>query len=54
VLARFYPGGRAEYLREFQASLDKAIQAGFILPADRQEILELARLGYPQTAPASP
>jgi Alpha/beta hydrolase domain len=46
TLERLYPGGKSEYLKKFQASLDSAIKAGFILPADRQEILELAALGY--------
>ena len=51
ALARFYPGGKAEYLRQFQAALDESIQSGFILAADRNEILALARLSYPQNAP---
>ncbi len=46
TLARLYPGGKSEYLKKFEASLDSAIKAGFILPADRQEILELAALAY--------
>jgi len=47
TLRRLYPGGRAEYLDRFTAALDKAIQSGFILPADRAEILELAAATYP-------
>jgi hypothetical protein len=46
TLDRLYPGGRSEYLGKFAAALDKAISRGAILPADREEILELARLGY--------
>jgi hypothetical protein len=46
TLDRLYPGGKSEYLKKFEASLDAAIKAGFILPADRKEILELAALGY--------
>jgi hypothetical protein len=46
TLDRFYPGGKKEYLKKFEASLDLAIKSGFILPADRKEILELAALGY--------
>ncbi len=46
MLARLYPGGKSEYLKKFEASLDSAIKAGFILPADRKEILELAALAY--------
>ena len=42
TLDRLYPGGKREYLNKFEASLASAIKAGFILPADRQEILALA------------
>jgi Alpha/beta hydrolase domain len=41
TVRRIYPGGQADYLRRFTARLDAAIQAGFILPADRDEILSL-------------
>ncbi|HEX4002473.1 MAG TPA: alpha/beta hydrolase domain-containing protein [Candidatus Acidoferrales bacterium] len=47
TLDRIYPGGKSEYLRKFEAALDSAIRAGFILAADRQEILELAAMTYP-------
>jgi len=47
TLRRLYPGGRDEYLDRFTAALDKAIQSGFILPADRAEIIELATATYP-------
>ena len=47
TLRRLYPGGRAEYLDRFTTSLDAAIQSGFILPADRTEILDLAAATYP-------
>lgn len=47
TLRRLYPGGAAEYLDRFTAALDRAIDAGFILPADRTEILELAAAMYP-------
>ena len=46
TLDRLYPGGKSEYLKKFEASLTSAIQAGFILPADRQENLDLAALLY--------
>ena len=46
TLDRLYPGGKSEYLRKFEASLDSSIKAGFILPADRKEILDLAAIGY--------
>ncbi len=46
TLDRLYPGGRREYLKKFEASLSSAIEAGFILDADRQEILDLAAIAY--------
>ena len=46
TLDRLYPGGKKEYLKKFEASLDSAIKAGFILSADRKEILDLAAHGY--------
>lgn len=42
AVARLYPGGVDEYLDRFTAALDAAIRAGFLLPADRDEILALA------------
>ncbi len=47
TLHRLYPGGAAQYLDSFTAALDRSIAAGFILPADRAEILELAAATYP-------
>jgi len=47
TLARLYPGGSADYLTQFTASLDAVIAAGFLLAADRQEILDLAAATYP-------
>ncbi|CQD03992.1 hypothetical protein BN1232_00564 [Mycobacterium lentiflavum] len=44
---RLYPGGLTEYLDSFTTALDSAIKSGFILPADRAEILELASATYP-------
>ncbi|BAX90536.1 alpha/beta hydrolase domain-containing protein [Mycobacterium shigaense] len=46
TLSRLYPGGVAEYLDRFTTALDAAIQSGFILPADRAEILDLAAATY--------
>jgi hypothetical protein len=46
-LDSLYPGGKSEYLRKFEASLDATIKAGFILPADKAEIMEIAALNYP-------
>ena len=47
TLARLYPGGSAEYLARFTASLDAVIAAGFLLADDRREILDLAAATYP-------
>lgn len=48
TLSRLYPGGAADYLERFTTSLDTAIRSGFLLPADRLEILELAAATYPR------
>ena len=45
-LARLYPGGREDYLRRFTRALDRAIRAGHLLAADREEILAIAALNY--------
>ena len=47
TVRRLYPGGEADYLKLFTASLDAAIQSGFLLAADREEILELAGATFP-------
>jgi hypothetical protein len=47
TLRRLYPGGSAEYLARFTQALDEAITSGFIVAADRQEILELAAATFP-------
>ncbi len=47
ALARLYPGGRGDYLAKFKVALALAIDAGFILPADRDEIQALAAASYP-------
>jgi hypothetical protein len=46
TLDRLYPGGKSAYLKKFEASLDSTIEAGFLLPADRQEILDLGAISY--------
>lgn len=46
TLDRLYPGGKKDYLKKFGASLKSAIQAGFILPADKRAILDLAAIAY--------
>ncbi|WP_172826568.1 alpha/beta hydrolase domain-containing protein [Mycobacterium sp. 1423905.2] len=47
TLRRRYPGGADQYLAEFTAALDTAIGSGFVLAADRDEILALAAATYP-------
>jgi hypothetical protein len=47
TLRRLYPGGANQYLEGFTVALDRAIHSGFILPADRGEILQLAAATYP-------
>jgi hypothetical protein len=47
TLDQLYPGGVADYLDRFTASLDLAIGSGFVLAADRQEILDLAAATWP-------
>ena len=47
TLRGLYPGGIKEYLDRFTAALDATIGSGFILPADRAEILQLAAATYP-------
>jgi Alpha/beta hydrolase domain len=42
ALSALYPRGSAEYLERFTDALDRTIDSGFIVPADRSEILELA------------
>jgi hypothetical protein len=42
ALRALYPRGSAGYLERFTEALDRAIDSGFIRPADRAEILELA------------
>lgn len=48
TLRRLYPGGATDYLDRFTTVLDTAIQSGFILPADRVEILQIASATYPR------
>jgi Alpha/beta hydrolase domain len=50
ILARLYPGGRADYLERFEAALEHTISDGFVLEADRGEILAVAGAAYPTTA----
>ncbi|KJS09863.1 MAG: hypothetical protein VR73_00720 [Gammaproteobacteria bacterium BRH_c0] len=45
-LKALYPGGKAEYLQHFTKALDSAISNGFILSADRDEILAVASASF--------
>lgn len=45
-LAELYPGGEDEYLRRFGRELLRAVQEGFIVPDDEQEIISLAAVAY--------
>ena len=47
TLKQLYPGGKADYLKTFDAALDRAVKGGFILPADAPEIRALAAAGWP-------
>jgi hypothetical protein len=47
ALGKLYPGGKAEYLKRFDASLGRAVKDGFILPADQAEIRALAEAAWP-------
>jgi hypothetical protein len=47
ALKGLYAGGKEEYLKRFEASLDAAIAAGFLLDDDRTEILGVAAASYP-------
>jgi hypothetical protein len=46
-LARLYPDGRGGYLTAFERRLEGAIEAGFILAVDRDEIMSLAAAACP-------
>jgi hypothetical protein len=45
---RLYPGGVSDYLERFTEALDRAIEAGFIVAADRAEILDIAAASFPR------
>jgi hypothetical protein len=48
TLKRLYPGGKADYMRKFDAALARAVKAGAILPADQTEARALAAALYPE------
>ncbi len=52
-LAALYPGGKADYLKQADASLTRALKAGFILPADAAEIRALTAATYAAQAGAT-
>ena len=45
TLARLYPGGPDEHLSRFEEATARAVQEGFLLQADADEIRALARHG---------
>ena len=45
TLARLYPGGPEEHYTRFDAATTEAVDAGFLLEADADEIRGLARVG---------
>ena len=45
TLERLYPGGPEEHCQRFEAATDAAVDAGFLLDADADEIRALARHG---------
>jgi hypothetical protein len=47
TLAALYPEGRHSYMHAFRQALDRAIEAGFLLDADRSEIEAVAAAAYP-------
>jgi Alpha/beta hydrolase domain len=47
TIRRMYPGGAKDYLERFTDALDLTISLGFIVPADRAEILQLAAATFP-------
>jgi len=53
TLNRLYPGGKADYLATFEASLDAAIQSGFLLADDREEILAIASINFDKALAAA-
>jgi hypothetical protein len=44
------PGGAEDYLERFTDALDRPISLGFIVPADRAEIPEVAVATFPRRA----
>jgi Alpha/beta hydrolase domain len=46
-LTRMYPGGRDDYMATFEKSANSAIEAGFILADDRDEIIALGEAACP-------
>ena len=54
TIHRMYPGGAEDYLERFTAALDRAISLGFIVRADRAEILQLAAATFPDGLGDSP
>lgn len=49
ALDKLYPGGLDDYMRRFESSLRRAVDAGFILEDDVQENQQLARALFPKS-----
>jgi hypothetical protein len=47
TIQRLYPGGAQDFLDRFTAALDASIAVGFILMADRAEILAIVAADLP-------
>lgn len=47
LLTRLYPGGKQQFVSEFEACLDAGISAGFLPSADRDEMVFVGTFMYP-------
>lgn len=47
------PGGKADYLAASEPSLDAAIENGFLLADDREEILAIAAINFDKALAAA-
>lgn len=54
TLARLYPGGPQQHLERFTVAAEAAVAAGFLLEADREEIVALAHHGLQPSGFRSP
>ena len=47
-LAQLYPGGKADYLKQVDASISREVKGGFMLKSDAAEVRALAAASYPE------